>query len=288
MNYDYIYSASPILIGSAALRLHFDIQRPPGDMDYILPECLYTQEIFKRKKSSKDIEYKVLPTEIFDLIKKSSLSFNYMRYASLETLYTIKVSHAEFDIHWNKTMHDIKLIQKFKPDIEVDEELFENLYAHWLVVHKNNKDKINLRQTNEEFFNDRVKRKYVHDDLHKAVALYGEPMYLQLKPNDPNSAFISKEEFYKLEDHKKLALALEEIYVTALERFLIPKDMKYYSAPAFYHATKQLVTSMTKGWFPQYIIRNWSTILTEFQKDTKAYVKMFKEAEISGRIRLVE
>jgi len=167
-------------------------------------------------------------------------------------LHTLKLAHCFWNFNWRKTMSDILFFQnKF---VDHDEKLLDLLYEDNKKIHGDKKAKLN--KDNEDFFNDHVERIYVHDTLHDAMSYYEEPLYQRIK-KDKSKAATDYDLFLALEHHDKLRLCREEIYVTALERFLIPKDFKEGPIVAYRNACCQLITSMTKGWFPRFIALNW-------------------------------
>lgn len=250
-----------MLIGSKAAKIHFpDFPREPHDTDYISEneidkaDCHYCEgfEYILNKYPNQDV-------------------------APPEVLYTLKVSHAFWDIWWEKTMFDICFFQSKK--VNLDEDLFKVLYKDWEKRH--GKKKAYLKKSNEDFFIDSVQRTYIHDDIHKAIAYGNEPLYEKIK-HDRSKAMTSYDLFLKLNDEEKLNLCREEIYVTALERILVPNEFQKHPFAAFKEAAKMLITSMTKGWFPKFIVENWLKIRT-FKYD---YVAKFKLKLENGEVRL--
>lgn len=224
------------LIGSKALAYHFpDFYRKCKDYDYIVND---------NRTSTREVEYHWAKSPGHEWILQQG------PIASPEILLTIKMSHSFWDVHWEKTMDDILFLQRKK--IEYIPELFEQLYQYWIFVH--GEKKANLNKDNTTFFEDSVQRKYIHDDIHKVIAYYDEPLYTRIK-TDKNKANVSHQLFLQLSKEDQLKLCREEIYVTALERFIIPH--KESSSKAYFFACKQLLISMTRGWFPKYIVENW-------------------------------
>jgi hypothetical protein len=225
-----------MLIGSkAALHWFPDFPRVPRDTDYI------------SKNEINKTDSKYCPS--FQLILDK---YPLRLIAPANVLYTLKVSHAFWDIHWDKTMYDIRFFQS--KGLSIDEELFKALYADCETRY--GKKRAYLNKSNEEFFTDGVKRVYVHDDLHKAMAFYDEPLYERIK-HDKSRALTAEDLFLKLSHEDKLKLCKEEIYVTALERFLIPENFDKPPWGAYLKACKLLITSMSKGWFPKFMVENW-------------------------------
>jgi hypothetical protein len=166
-------------------------------------------------------------------------------------------------------MHDIKFFQS--KNVIHDEDLFSLLYKDWVNIHGNKR--AYLKKQNEEFFKDGVDRKYVHDDIHRAVAYYDEPMFEKLK-KDRSSAMLDHGMFLELSHDDQLKLCREEIYVTALERFLITSNFRTSRRSAYMGACRLLVTSMTKGWFPKFLVLNWQELCNPDDHD---FVELFKQ-----------
>lgn len=248
-----------ILIGSQALRQHFENYREAKDTDYLIDGEL-----------PHDRENRI---EYYDVNRNPGLRVLFDRTETIPTaqeLYTLKLSHCFWDnIHWSKTMSDLFFLQK--QNLKVDEQLFELLYQGWEVVHGTKR--AYLKKKNEDFFKDSVKRQYVHDDIHRAVAYYDCPMFEKIK-KDTSSAFISRKMFEALSFDDQLKVCREEIYVTALERFMIPNDFAYSRLTAYRGACKLLLTSMTKGWFPRFIAENWIVLN---RCDDHDFVSLFQD-----------
>ena len=245
-----------ILIGSRAAKHWFPDFREPKDFDYLI-----NTEI----KSSKTIEYHdashgVGLKWIFD---------NSDEIATPEILYTLKLSHCFWSHNWAKTMHDIKFFQE--KHIQYNKELFDLLYKDWENIH--GKKRAYLNKSNEEFFTEKVNRKYVHDDIHRAIAYYDEPMFERLK-HDKSKAMLAKDLFEDISYEDKCRLCREEICVTALERFLIPEDFHFSKTGAYIAACKLLITSMTKGWFAFFLASNW---LELHKPDNHDFIGLFKK-----------
>lgn len=245
-----------ILIGSKAARQWLpDFPREPADIDYITDEeaeqyegFAYIQDQMRIYSNYPDQQLAALP----------------------HILFTLKMSHIYYDIWWDKTIFDI--IWYKGRGFEVDEELLKILGKDW--EKKYGPKQINTNMSNEDFFMDNVKREYVHDDIHKAVAFYDEPLYRKVK-KDLSKAALSKELFDNLDFKDKIKLCLEEINVVSLERFLIPKKFRMHPKTARYMACKQLITSMSKGWFPRFIVDNFRELFIDNNDNT--YIEKFKD-----------
>lgn len=167
--------------------------------------------------------------------------------ATPDELYTLKLSHMFWEVNgstqnWNKHAYDAIYLSrkgcKFLP------ELYEILYPIWKEVHGGRKAKLRAA-SKEGFFKDAVVRKYDHDSLHRSVALAadGVPMYEKiLKPG--SEVDCSWELFEGLTLDEQLDLCREEIYVTALERILVPRDLRADARMAYHWSLRRVLTSL--------------------------------------------
>jgi hypothetical protein len=88
-----------------------------------------------------------------------------------------------------------------------------------------------------------------------------------------DSVLCSERKFFELPHEDRLKLVKEEVFVTALERYLIPMDFKMSSQLAYWRSLKKLITTMSSGWFSKFIIENYS--LLALNKDK--YVEVFNK-----------
>ena len=156
-----------IIIGSAALAYFGLNKKAPVDID------VWTDDDSFEKDGIMDVCK--IPTNILLLVDQVD------GYATPDSIYTIKLSHAVYDIHWQKTKLDILFLKHHgcKPL----QELYEALKVHWKSVH-GGKDFLSLNKSKEDFFTDNVEYKFPHDDLHKLVSYPNSPMYTNcLKDN---------------------------------------------------------------------------------------------------------
>lgn len=241
-----------ILVGSTAAYQHFpDFPRKPKDIDMIGPDVM---------PEGTDIHWHP------DL--QALVDTNPGGVASPDVLYTLKISHSFWDVHWEKTMFDIIFFQS--KGCKLDYELYQKLYKVWEELH--GKKKVNLEATPEEFFNGNIHRIYVHDSIHHSVAYHNRPLFEAILRDDSDVA-VDKSKFDALSISDKMNLVREEVYATALERQLIPSDYNGSPRAAYAQAIKALVTRMSKGWFPLFIIENW----IELRKPDIDYVARHKQ-----------
>lgn len=265
------------IVGSTVMQ-KFGFKVEPKDLDIFYIKG--TKKPFI--KCNRRVEYHTLPKELFD---KFITRFDYPAghsYLTPESLYVLKLSHAEYNIHWQKTVKHIHMLKRdlkekyrtadiFDALPEQYRNLFYDLKEFWKTVHKSKRN-IKLNANKDKFFNNRVQRKYDHDLLHEIVKYSTEPMYKKCL-KDGQDVFLDEKKFNALTHRQKLQLCREEIYVIALERFLIPNNFKLCEHECYRAALKKLVTTMTKGWFPTYICDNYD----QLNKVDKNYMKIFKK-----------
>ena len=179
--------------------------------------------------------------------------------ANGDFLYTLKVSHAFWALRngsWGKHMGDIHWMQK-KTDAKFIPEIYEIFYPIW--EEKHGKKRANLNVSAEDFFTKTVDRTYDHDSIHESVAYHDRPLFNEILKNGSDVA-VSKAKFAALPFEKKLQLVREECYATALERQVIPSDYKINPRAAYSWALMKTITSFSKGWFPLFIVLNYSEL----------------------------
>jgi len=225
-----------LIYGSVAAKHWFPDFRDTKDLDYICEDT---------SKRSKEIEYHWTPS--FQYVLDNNVDDTYV---DPNFLYTIKFSHAAWDIRWTKTMKDIRFFKN--KGCVLDLELYNMLLKDWEIIH--GKKKVNLNQDNSEFFTKYVKREYDHDWLHGFLAFYDEPLHTKIRKTDKPLCYKDLWDDLSLDDQYKCAL--EEIYVVATERYdnYPPKIAKFKSM-------KNIITSMTKGWFNYFLIDNFEELL---------------------------
>jgi hypothetical protein len=238
------------LVGSRAIKHHFpEFPREPKDTDYLSPEPIDGAETFWHPELEKA---------------------GFGEIATVDELYTLKISHAFWNLHgtWNKHMGDIVFL--WKKGAQFIPELFDILYPIW--EERYGKKKANLNAKPEDFFNKNVHRVYDHDSIHRSIAYYDRPLYERIL-RDGHDVMVDRAKFEALPYEDKLKLVREEVYATALERQVIPSDYKYSPRAAYAWAMMKTVTSFSKGWFPLFIVTNYQNL---FKPDVD-YVKRHRE-----------
>jgi hypothetical protein len=228
-----------LIIGSTALAELLPDAREPKDLDVLSP-------------------YKTIGDDVFwDDRMADWITPGTDRLATLDEMYTLKVSHSYWELRnnsWRKHMHDV--VQLRKAGAKLDMGLHRMLYQVWETKH--GRKQVDLTQESDEFFSDAVRRRYVHDTLHDSVAYYDRPLYESVL-KDGKSVQMDMDKLRALPFEDQVKLFREEIYVTALERLVVPHDYSYSPSRAYAWALRRTITSLTKGWSARFLVENFET-----------------------------
>lgn len=228
-----------LIIGSTAMAmLGFD-RREPKDIDVFTDEASDGEDAF------------------WDPAFADWLADGETRVATLDEMYTIKLSHSYWELRngsWNKHMSDLVWLQDAGG--RVIQPLHDLLYGAWKRRHGSKK--VNLTQESGEFFSDAVHRRYDHDSLHESVAYGDRPIYEECL-RDGASVQMDMKKVWAMPFDRQVQLFREEIYVTALERIIIPDDYTGSPRAAYAWALRRTITSLTKGRSAQFIAEHFKT-----------------------------
>jgi len=205
-----------LIVGSKALKYHFpnlnrevkdiDIIGTKGDIDYLIeilcPERVVSTKwlttLFKIKK--KDSFFNTDNVEILNSTGSRSLSMylkhrensepflHGLRWASKEVLLSLKKSHINFPIKFNKHIIDYNILLN-----ELKEDKLRNITKLNFQETKERFGELktpSLKNKTTEFFGQSekfVKYFYVHDDLHKVMAHYNQPIYSDMQIDESNA-----------------------------------------------------------------------------------------------------
>lgn len=220
------------LIGSRAMRHWFPDAREPGrDWDYHGP----TGSLW----ASEDT-----PIDLFT--DERLAAWNWGPIATPDELYTLKISHAFWEINgpreWDKHAADTIFLER--KGAKLIRDLYDILVPIWKERYRRNPT--NLNQSAGDFFNDAVDRKYDHDSLHESVAYGDRPLYESIL-KDGSDVAVDNSKFWAMDFDTQIMLVREEIYATALERILIPNNYKGSPRAAYVWALRRTVISLFKG-----------------------------------------
>jgi hypothetical protein len=227
-----------MLIGSKAMKGWYPDFREPKDEDHFSPDPDLPGDNFWHES---------FPEE-----------WGTNRVAWPRELYTIKVSHSPWALQngsWEKHMNDILFFQH--NGVKFDRAMWEILHPVWKEVH--GQKRVNLNKTKEDFFGDAVIRKYDHDSLHDSVAYGDEAMYIRIL-KDGSDVLVDNAKFWAMSHEDKLKTIREEVYATALERWVIPTDYRVSPRMAYAKAMKKSITSLFKNEWALFIILNYSDL----------------------------
>jgi len=209
-----------------------------------------------------------------------------LRYASPEVLLSLKKSHINFPIKFEKHIQDYNfLLDKLKED---------KLQRITKINFKETERRVgelktpSLKKSTMSFFGQSdgyVKYFYIHDDIHRVMAHYDRPVYEDMQV-DSSSAWCEKDMWNRFSFEKKAKCVLEEAYVISLERKIIPMlngcGEIISSKKAFDWAIMRICTTLCSGWFRQFATDNYTEIIKYYNSD---YVKKFLKAETEGLIK---
>lgn len=299
-----------LVVGSTALDFHGIPWRKPKDLDLIGTRTEFDEFLTgpkwvrlvgvrgdKRILESKTgmIEFEIAQNgnTAEELLQIVEPNVNLSKIAAMTGVYNadpsvilaLKLSHRYLknNPYFLKTMNDI--IELRELGYKVPEELKE-----WLK--KREKETYaykhpSLNRNKENFFKgDNVPYIYEHDDIHEAVKHSYAPAYSFFQ-KEGAEVTVSKEKWDQLSNGEwgrqcQLWSVLEESYVLALERCLIPNKFTYPPRRAFIMALEKVCTSITSGWWREYAWEHYHQAVGLYNAD---YVEKFEHALAAGKIR---
>jgi hypothetical protein len=203
--------------------------------------------------------------------------------ASEGVLFAIKAGHITFPHRqWEKHIMDYHILKK------IVYEAYNPLGIVWIEkmtkLHKKcTEDRLGKQKlpkligtTKEEFFDDYVVKYVEHDSIHQMVAHKEFPMYHYMQ-KDHTLVECHKELWDQFSHEDKLHCVMEECYVIALERHIIPTikgdrvGLNYHDA--FKWALMRVCTTLCSGWFRQFAIDHYFEVLNSYNKE---YYKLLK------------
>lgn len=235
------------LTGSRAMRHWFDDARDPAGSDW---DYHASHEFYRLPATH--------PYDVF--IDERLAAWPWSAIATPDELYTLKISHSFWEIHgersWDKHAMDVVFLER--KGAQFIRELYDIILPIWKDRYRRNPT--NLNQTSKNFFDDAVQRKYVHDTLHESVAYQDRPLYESIL-QDGSEVAVDNAKFWAMDFDTQIQLVREEIYVTALERILIPRDYVYSPTAAYHWALRRVVTSLFKGDWALFVMQHLDLLM---------------------------
>lgn len=184
--------------------------------------------------------------------------------------YIIKAGHIKYNSrNWEKHIHDYHILKKIVNIKQYGNYNNQYTVMDMIKMHEKfcatfyNQKSYSLKNvTKSEFFNEKVTRYIEHDSLHELFKHTDEPLHKKMQP-DPAYVYCDEGLWNNFSKIEKMACVLEESYVIASERFLIPDiihDRLSNPSNAFKCALKMVCTNLTSGFFRDFAIENYYEI----------------------------
>ena len=299
-----------LVVGSKALSQYYTLDRDIKDVDIIcsrkdVEDLLPILRPTEIKEGPGYITFKGIQNKLglFDknnvefLLDDDSTSLKMYRqrdmgkiYASKEVLLSLKKSHIHFNVKFDKHIQDYQLLlNDLKEDVlkditKINFKETERRLGELKTPKLKNKTMKFFKQS-EKF----VKYYFVHDHIHEIMAHYDRPLYERLQ-RDGESAWCEKDLWNLLSYEDKCKCVLEEAYVIAMERKLIPMLFgdnvgMWTPETALKWSMKRICTNLCSGWFREFATNNYNNI---FGYSSNDYFVKFLEAYKEGKIKKKE
>lgn len=212
------------------------------------------------------------------LSKENSIQhqdLDFFQVAPQYVLLALKESHKYAWKNFHKTRNDLLVMRRDVLPLEV---------PAWVQQWKADREKATLKeapvlkQNKNTFFTDNVPYLYEHDTIHEAVKHLDKPAYCYYAA-DNEEVLSDKQKFMQQPEIVKLYGVLEEAYVLALERSIIPHGTG--AKEAFDIALQKVCTTITSGFFREYAWKNYSEVQSLWHA---SYVNKFNTALKQGII----
>jgi hypothetical protein len=202
-------------------------------------------------------------------------------FPNLDVLLMLKLSHRYLkdSPHFLKTMRDIHKLRAAGAIMQPEWKVWFKQREKETYTYKHPK----LNVSKQDFFKgDGVQYVYDHDSIHRAVKHLEQPAYTYFKP-DRSEVFCDREMFEAAPKVVRLLSVLEESYVLALERSLVPFKGQTTPEWAFKKALEKVCTSITSGWWREFAWENYDAVLALYDE---SFHTRFWEAVQRGQVPL--
>jgi hypothetical protein len=205
--------------------------------------------------------------------------------ASIDMLYSLKRSHRFLARHWEKHIRDYHLLKDLVGGVDSMPEITK-LKAEET---KHTKRPPSLNKSKDEFFKDDVSNHtFEHDEIHHVMAHREWPMFTYIADSSSGTVKSSKEKFFELTYEQQIQCVLEEAYVIALERGILPmlyEGKKLADAKsAFQWSMMRIGTTLTSGYFREFAVEHYPDICAAYDPN---YVDKFLNAVDNGYIKRI-
>ncbi len=254
-----------------------------NDIDVICWEMDITCKYEKRDDYQASFEFEGKRIECLLADKQQSLQellLEYHPHPCPELLFILVSGHINYPS--SKFLHFIDTYTRLSKMVQMTPRIEELIKLH----KKCTKERKGIRRsapkligvTKEKFFDDKVVKYMVHDDIHQIVAHREYPMYHYMQ-KDHSKVECSRELWDGFTRTEKIMCVLEECYVIALERHIIPQIFEgtpgLSARKAFEWALMRVCTTLCSGWFRDFAVDNYYVIMSN--RDV-TYVDVFLKA----------
>jgi hypothetical protein len=301
-----------LVIGSEAMSAHGLTDREPKDLDIISTKTEVAKFLREnggewQLKKKNEFVYNFVNShgrsvEVFlategdsnsdylNIAERDAITDGTFMYASPEILFSLKKSHINFPTglaRFNKHIADYATLHNlvFGNDIysRITKKRFDETEV---ILGKLRTPKLN--EESEKFFKRSeavVKYIFDHDSLHQAMAHGERPMYTYMLKEE-GKAMCDKQKWDAFTHLEKCQTVLEEGYVIALERKIIPGmfgdgDM-LTTHEALQWSLMRICTNLCSGWFRQFAVDNYELI---WRMRNPNYLALFLDAFAEGRVK---
>jgi len=200
-----------------------------------------------------------------------------------EILFGIKAGHIIYpNKNWDKHISDYHILKGM---------LGGNFYVHrktldeFIFLHRKcTGERIGRTKTpkligvsKDKFFDDKVIKYVEHDWIHEVMAHKEKPMFTYMQKS-PTMVECDREMWNNFSYEEKSQAVMEEAYVIAIERHVLPSihghKVGFPPDKAFKWALMRICTNLCSGWFREYAINAYFRILNTYNKN---YVNKFLE-----------
>jgi len=224
-----------------------------------------------------------IPAHIFDMVD------HVCGHATPDAILTIKMSHLQWDIKWDKTLCDIIMLMESGYTFKL--ELYHALVDYWKSYHGDKKKHLSLDKNKNDFFNDAVDYIYDHDLLHEYVAYPNQPMYKRCL-KDGEDVLIDRDKFFAMPLDHQVKMFQEEVMTIAIERLIIPKIVKGLRpmslSSAYKWSLQRTITNLTKNWASDFIIFNIVKMINPDFNQMKQAVEMVIKEKVGDQKGFVD